>query len=550
MKRTILTELVIIILIAGISTGLFHLIYGIDLSYDNYFDMLLFEVRRMMVIFGIVGHFFLPIYLAFNIGRLVYHKFLKLYITVEIIISSIVLMAVLFYYYLFLGLDGLVMAEEGWTIYPPLSVLPSLEEHDPVKLQSERNLQLILISFVFLVALVLTIVTIRRRKKYLAVILIFSASNLFGQFNPMFDSLDYFERNKIETIYCKANSWWYASPFKSWEISFNKEKKTKTYHSYVVWDTTIKWASAIATAEPASLDFKFRDTIIKAGEDGTNTEIKHVFDSKKRLQKKLVINNNFPVELLDGFRYSDKDTIGSSSGVSKAHVTSTTYYYMDTSSKKIKKIITESPYHIKETNFYYEKFLLSMITELDSNKNSQVVDFEVIRYDYYPDRKLKRETRRVATEYCPGIAGHASCEGSIEYKYDTEFPNDSTPILGIPYQPLLTIENKLSYELWVEIWGYSGKDRRRQFSERLYSDSNYVIAFDPRPDRKYILQLKKNWSPVVSRDKYEGFEIIVYSNPNKKIPFETATGEILLVEKHKIEPLFKKPKTITVKNKQ
>jgi hypothetical protein len=104
--------------------------------------------------------------------------------------------------------------------------------------------------------------------KRLIVILTLLTSGLFGQDNPMFDSLAFFERNKIKTIHCTAPSWWYSPPFKSWKISFDKTKKTQSYHSYIPRYTSNKMAKAIASAEPTSWNFKFRDTIIWSSNQG------------------------------------------------------------------------------------------------------------------------------------------------------------------------------------------------------------------------------------------------------------------------------------------
>lgn len=167
MKKAVLTETCLIILILGISIGLYQIFYGIDLSCNNYFDMMTFELRRAYVIYGIISIFFLPIYISINVIRLIYFKFLKLYITVEIIISALMWMIVFFLHYQMLGSDGVVPAKEGWTIYPPLSSLPQqLRELDLLKLERERNLQLIIIAIIFVSTLTLTMVTVRCRKKH------------------------------------------------------------------------------------------------------------------------------------------------------------------------------------------------------------------------------------------------------------------------------------------------------------------------------------------------------------------------------------------------
>lgn len=164
MKKIILTEIILLFVIASLSVALYKLIYGINLRYDNYFDMLMFEARRMTVVLEIIGVFFLPILISFSIARQVYYKFLKRYLAFEILVASLLLAGLLFYKYLFLSSDNAVMAKEGWTIYPPLTGLSVLDEHDAAKLQIEQNLLLIEMGAVLLISFVLTLVTFRRRK--------------------------------------------------------------------------------------------------------------------------------------------------------------------------------------------------------------------------------------------------------------------------------------------------------------------------------------------------------------------------------------------------
>jgi hypothetical protein len=167
MKKIILTEICLIILTAALSTGLYHIFYGIDLSYNNYFDMLLFEVWRAYLFYAIFSNFFLPIYLAINLGRLIYFKFQKLYITAEITIAAILWISAMFLHYRMLCSDSIGPAKEGWTVYPPLSAIPNeLSETDTVRLGRDKTLLLIKMCAIFTATFVLAAVTIRRRKKY------------------------------------------------------------------------------------------------------------------------------------------------------------------------------------------------------------------------------------------------------------------------------------------------------------------------------------------------------------------------------------------------
>jgi hypothetical protein len=390
--------------------------------------------------------------------------------------------------------------------------------------------------------------------KKLIVILSFLTSGLFGQDNPMFDSLDYFERNKIKTIYCTANSWWYAFPFKSWQISFDKDKKTMTNHSYVPRHTDDKMAMAISSAEPTSWNFKYRDTIIKAPEGEARSETKYLYDNKGRLQKIISTTFNVPSESQYGFRYSENKDSNKTNSVGSqdknSHATSTTYFYTDTVSRKLKRITTESPYYFKITNFYYEKYLLGMKTETDSNKITQNINFQTFKYEYYRDRKLKREIRTVPSEHCPGFIGNTTCEGIIEYKYDTEFPNDSTPIVGPPIAPLITVENKTASDIAVELWGYDDKGNKKRQSTtiwwRIKPDSTYELICDLRPDRNEIYLRKQHSYIPFKKDLYTAIEVFVYTTSNSPTYFQEEKEKVLFQEKYKLEALFKKPKTIKI----
>lgn len=168
MKKIILTEILIFILTAGLSVGLYQIFYGIDLSCNNYFDMLLFETRRLYLIYEIVTLFFTPIYLILNLIRLVYFKFQKIYIFVEVVISTLGLITFFFLHYLTLCSDGLSPAENGWTIYPPLVSIPKLNELDLLKLQEAKNNQLLIIAGGLIFLFILTIFTVRQNKKHRA----------------------------------------------------------------------------------------------------------------------------------------------------------------------------------------------------------------------------------------------------------------------------------------------------------------------------------------------------------------------------------------------
>lgn len=167
MKKTILTELTLIVLTAGISVGLYHLIYHINLTSNNYFDMLTVEMRRASLITDIASMFFLPIYMAINLIRLIYFKFLKLYITLEMIVGALVWVTILLLHYYLLGSAVMEPAKQGWTVYPPLSGLPTqMADTEPLRLEQEKNVLLLQIAIILTITLFLTVVTVKKRKKH------------------------------------------------------------------------------------------------------------------------------------------------------------------------------------------------------------------------------------------------------------------------------------------------------------------------------------------------------------------------------------------------
>ena len=144
----------------------------------------------------------------------------------------------------------------------------------------------------------------------------------------------------------------------------------------------------------------FRDTI-KENEFGSKDTARNYFDKHKRIIKSVAV----------ALARENPNSIAKI----EREVYTRTYSYADSTKNKIKKIVWETPYFIEEKNFYYDKYLLSLRTTLNYNKITKKTYFETTSYDYYPDKKLKRETRRVADNECPG-----NCVGVIEYSYETE----------------------------------------------------------------------------------------------------------------------------------
>ncbi|MES2679407.1 MAG: hypothetical protein V4635_05955 [Bacteroidota bacterium] len=377
--------------------------------------------------------------------------------------------------------------------------------------------------------------------KRLIVILTFLTSGLFGQDNPILDSVDYFLRNKIKVIHEYHSSWYYGHPWAYKKSSFDKKSRVLRLDSIKFkWDDpNSSWTKFM---KPGSLTtFGSRDTIFRR-ENNFNDTIKHFYDKNKRLTKTLFIATA-PKQSEDGSL-----SIGENAE-RVPHITTTIFLYADSVSKKIKRTITESPYFISVTNFYYDKTLLSIMATLDSNKLVNKITFETTTFDYYPDKKLRKQTRRVSSDYCPDI-----CEGTIEYKYETEFKNDSTPsgIEPIPYITLLKIENKTKSEVYAELYGYPSNNKPKRHTwivPHIGADSTFEIAYDSRVD-KGIFPRKQSSYWYYKKNDFTTFQIHVFSKPINYVQYSETQKDTLFFEKINIAPLFKTPKTITITEKK
>ena len=369
----------------------------------------------------------------------------------------------------------------------------------------------------------------------------------------MFDSLNYFQRNKIKTIYCEADQWWYGHPFKKWEIVFDKNKNSTRYKSIVPRYRDGQLIQNLISYLCQDRYFKFRDTTFYTIDNNISREIKYSFDNNMRLKRQETIDYQSSRESQYGFRFSTKDSAASlkpSSSKSNKHITSITYIYEDSDNNKIKKIIEESPNYVAITNFYYEQFLLSTKTKLDSNKITNEIKFESIAYDYYPDRKLKRETRRVADGRCPGLAGNTICQGTIIYKYDTEFKDDLTPIPDVQYIPLIAVNNNCNSNIYVELWGYEDKNDQ---PKRIKTDFNiiqpeddYELFYEPAPDCNCIHQRRKRYNFSFELNKYHDIEVRVYTLSEIKRVFDAEKEKKLFSKKYTVRRLLKRPKQIKI----
>lgn len=238
--------------------------------------------------------------------------------------------------------------------------------------------------------------------KKLIVILTFLSCSLLGQDNPMFDSVDYFLRNKIKTVH-----WYISEDFCSpgWDylkLSFDKNTRTLNSDSAHYRDTSSAMAK---TKISGSRGFLFRDSVYNRPGFAYSTTIKYQFDKKGRLIKKLDITEYYPDSKVPGLSASDKK-----------YTTTTEYFYADASTKKIIKTTTKSLHYSEEINFIYEKSRLLKRVNVKTQKNDKNRSTDTFTYEYYDDGKLRKETRQLIDPRYK----QPMCAGFIEYKYDTD----------------------------------------------------------------------------------------------------------------------------------
>lgn len=373
---------------------------------------------------------------------------------------------------------------------------------------------------------------------------LFVSVNSFAQDNPMFDSLDYFVRNKIKTIHYNISPWYYSPPWHYVKMSFNKQNNTLKCDSIGFDDVNSPTAKYFSKTGKGR-SFGFKDTIMLGEQGRYNDTVKHYFDTKGRITQIQVKSAEYKY----GTGVATSNT-GQSKNVNNEVIpiiSNTFYFYFNDSTKKLKQIVTENKDYKKVRNYYYSQSLLSTQTEIDSNKIARQVGFETTFYDYYPDKKLKKETRRVSTENCPNI-----CEGVIEYKYETEFPNDSTPsgINTVTYLPLLKIINISTQIISFEIYGYDKEKNIKQklflFNNSIKINDSYEVVFDDRPDYGIRPKNENTFIPY-TKDKFKSFEILIYKKSENSTNSLIQKKDILHFEKCKVDKLFNTPKEILIK---
>lgn len=237
----------------------------------------------------------------------------------------------------------------------------------------------------------------------------------------MFDSLDYFVRNRIKTVHFHAYGDNTPDEFKNISANFDKDKKTFNGRHFRLRDTIFvkQWYDP---RDKQTHSQKYNDTI------------RYTFDKKGRLTSQFHVDQY---------------------GVGPSQIT-TTYLYTDDDSKRIKTIIKETTEYIDSTKYSYDKkYLIKRVntlhrkryslkdstikgssknyldysslpynhyySELHSNHDMTRCTFEsesptTVLYEYYQDGKLKKETRMYAMKFCENNL----CKSYIDYKYDTD----------------------------------------------------------------------------------------------------------------------------------
>ena len=151
--------------VALVSAGLYHFSVGIDLSYDNYHEMITFEMRRNAMFFDIFTHYFLPLFFVACAIRLFSSRFTKIQTLLSLVVTALWWIAVLITTYIALGSENVVFSENGWTIYPPLSSIPEGVDTTSGLVAPSRHRILAGIVLLLAITIALTALTLRTRRK-------------------------------------------------------------------------------------------------------------------------------------------------------------------------------------------------------------------------------------------------------------------------------------------------------------------------------------------------------------------------------------------------
>lgn len=164
-RKNIILEIIILLFVVIVSILIYQLIFGIDISYSNDYDMKLFETKRTLLILDISGRFFFPIYFIISISRLLYSKFLNTLFAFEMTISSVFLTTVLLYFYIYASTDTNVFTTEGWTIYPSLESPSLLNPKALIVVPYHKQTLEIIIPTIVILTIILDCLIIIKKKR-------------------------------------------------------------------------------------------------------------------------------------------------------------------------------------------------------------------------------------------------------------------------------------------------------------------------------------------------------------------------------------------------
>lgn len=134
MKKRILIEVTVFLSLALIAVLIGYWMSG-PLAYDEpnmllpngYQEMLREQIRsmhdRFWALFSLIA--FSPLYFLVSLIRQVWLKFNSIAVNILLALSALLLLLVLYYLSSFEGLPGIGNPDGSWTIYPPLTAIPT-----------------------------------------------------------------------------------------------------------------------------------------------------------------------------------------------------------------------------------------------------------------------------------------------------------------------------------------------------------------------------------------------------------------------------------------
>jgi len=179
----------------------------------------------------------------------------------------------------------------------------------------------------------------------------------FGQKVPFFDSLDFFMRTQTKQIDVKITK--DGKLYRQLKCEFDKKVGSVT------------WCGKEQYGEFECGDKIYLKLVNKDTTNISGIITRFFFDNNGRLTKSTSMINN-PDQA--------------------PQITSTTYYYVDNTTKRLQLILEELPFqYTLITYFYYDhlKLVKTVGIEIHTNNINKTTTY---LYEYYPDKRLKTET--------------------------------------------------------------------------------------------------------------------------------------------------------------